>query len=104
MGIGDEKGALLQTIENKLDNTGLKKWEYLKDLEHINFLNLIKDKLDIYAVSSLPNTFLTKLGIKPLPRIKDGLEVILKKYGKNTKILIIPNSELMQVVEPTNQN
>ncbi len=104
MGIGDEKGALSQMIENKLDNTGLKKWEYLKDLEHINFLNLIKDKLDIYAISSLPNTFLTKLGIKPLPRIKEGLGVILKKYGKNTKILIIPNSEIMQVVESTHQN
>ncbi len=104
MGIGDEKGALFQMIENKLDNTDLKKWEYLKDLEHINFLNLVKDKLDIYAVSSLPNTFLTRLGIKPLPRIKEGLEAILKRYGKNTKILIIPNSELTKIVEPTSHN
>jgi hypothetical protein len=100
MGLGE--GALLQFIENRLDQSGLRKYQYLKDLEHLNFLNLIKDKLEVYAVSSLPKVYLNKLGIKTFSRMKDGLENILTTHGKNSKILIIPNSELTQVVEQNN--
>ena len=100
MGLGE--GALLQYIENRLDQAGLRKHQYLKDLEHLNFLNLIKDKLEIYAVSSLPKVYLNKLGIQPLSRVKDGLETILIKHGKTSKVLIIPNSELTHLVEQNN--
>lgn len=97
MGLGN--GALPQFIENRLDQAGLRKYQYLKDLEHLNFLNLIKDKLEIYAISSLPKVYLDKLGIKTISRVKEGLENILTKHGRNSKILIIPNSELTQVIE-----
>lgn len=102
MGLGN--GALLQYIENRLDQTGLKKYQYLKDLEHINFLNLIKDKFDIYAISTLPKVYLNKLGIKTISRVKEGLETILMKHGKNSKVLIISNSEITQILEPSNRN
>lgn len=102
MGLGN--GALLQYIENRLDQTGLKKYQYLKDLEHINFLNLIKDKFDIYAISTLPKVYLNKLGIKTISRVKEGLETILMKHGKNSKILIISNSEITQILEPSDRN
>jgi hypothetical protein len=100
-GLGN--GALLQFIENRLDQTGLEKYQYVKDLEHINFLNLIKDKFDIYAISTLPKVYLSKLGINSLSRIQEGLETILMKYGKNSKILIIPNSEITHITEQNNQ-
>ena len=102
MGLGN--GALLQYIENRLDQTGLKKYQYLKDLEHINFLNLIKDKFDIYAISTLPKVYLNKLGIKTISRVKEGLETILMKHGKNSKVLIISNSEITQILEPSDRN
>ena len=102
MGLGN--GALLQFIENRLDQKGLKKYQYLKDLEHINFLNLFKDNYDIYAISTLPKAYLNKLGIKTISRIKEGLETILMKHGKNSKILIISNSEITQILEPSNRN
>ncbi len=102
MGLGN--GALLQYIENRLDQTGLKKYQYLKDLEHINFLNLIKDKFDIYAISTLPKVYLNKLGIKTISRVKEGLETILMKHGKNSKVLIISNSEITRILEPSNRN
>jgi nickel-dependent lactate racemase len=98
MGLGN--GALLQYIENRLDQSGIKKNQYVKDLEHFNFLNLIKDKFDIYAISSLPRVYLNKLGIKTVSRIQEGLETILMRYGKNSKISIILNSELTHTSEP----
>lgn len=104
MGLGERNGALLQFIENRLDRTGLKKYQYLKDLEHINFLNVIKDKVDVYAVSTLPTVYLNKLGIKTISRIKEGLETIFMKHGKNSKILIISNSEITNILEPSNRN
>jgi hypothetical protein len=100
MGLGDRNGALSQFVENRLDQNGLKKYQYVKDLEHINYLNLLKDKFDIYAISTLPKVYLNKLGIKAISRIKEGLETILIKHGKNSKILIIPNSELTNILEP----
>jgi hypothetical protein len=102
MGLGN--GALLQFIENRLDQTELKKNQYKKDLEHINYLNLIKDKFDIYAISTIPKVYLNKLGFKTLSKIKDGLETILMNHGKNSKILIISNSEITRILEPGNQN
>jgi hypothetical protein len=102
MGLGN--GALLQFIENRLDQTELKKNQYKKDLEHINYLNLIKDKFDIYTISTIPKVYLNKLGFKTLSKIKDGLETILMKHGKNSKILIISNSEITRILESANQN
>jgi nickel-dependent lactate racemase len=102
LGLGN--GALLQFIENRLDQTELKKNQYKKDLEHINYLNLIKDKFDIYAISTIPKVYLNKLGFKTLSKIKDGLETILMKHGKNSKILIISNSEITRILESANQN
>lgn len=97
-GVGD--GALLQFIEGRLDHSELKKNQYTKDLEHINFLNLIKDKLDIKTISTLPKAYLNKLGLTPISRIKDGLNYILSKNGKNSKVLIISNSELIKTIQP----
>ncbi len=97
MGLGN--GALLQYVENRLDQSWIKKNQYVKDLEHFNFLNLIKDKFDIYAISALPRVYLTKLGIKTVSRIQEGLETILMRYGKNSKISIILNSELTNTLE-----
>jgi hypothetical protein len=100
MGIGN--GALLQFIEGRLDQSGLKKYRYTKDIEHINFLNLIKDKFDIYAISTLPKVYLNKLGIKTISRMQEGLETILMRHGKHSKILIVLNSELTQTLEYNN--
>jgi hypothetical protein len=98
-GVGN--GALLQLIEGRLDPSDQKRPRYIKDLEHINFLNLIKDKFDINIISTVPKTYLNKLGLNPILRIKDGLSTILSKNGKSSKTLIISDSELIKIVQPT---
>jgi len=96
---GLENGALLQFIEGRLDLNDLKKKQYIKDLEHINFLNVIGDKFKIHIISSIPKVYLHKLGLKPIPRVKDGLKTILLEQGKSSKILIVPNSELTRIIQ-----
>ena len=96
-GLGN--GALLQFIEGRLNQSDLKKNQYIKDLEHINFLNTIRDKFNIYIISSIPKVYIYKLGLKSIPRIKDGLETILLEHGKRSKILIISNSELTKIIQ-----
>jgi hypothetical protein len=96
---GLENGALLQFIEGRLDLNDLKKKQYIKDLEHINFLNVIGDKFKIHIISSIPKVYLHKLGLKPISRVKDGLKTILFEQGKSSKILIISNSELTRIIQ-----
>ena len=94
-GVGN--GALLKLIENRLDLNGLDKYQYTKDLEHINFLNILREKHEIFLISSLPRIYFDKLGLKSLQRIKDGLHLIIEKNGKYSKSIIIPNSEITRV-------
>ena len=96
---GLENGALLQFIEGRLDLNDLKKKQYIKDFEHINFLNVLGDKFKIHIISSIPKVYLHKLGLKPIPRVKDGLKTILFEQGKRSKILIVPNSELTRIIQ-----
>ena len=96
---GLENGALLKFIEGRLDQSDLKNSQYIKDLEHINFLNVIKEKFKIYIISSIPKVYLHKLGLKPIPRIKDGLNTILFELGKSSKILIVSNSEITKIIQ-----
>lgn len=94
-GVGN--GTLLKLIENRLDLAGLNKYQYSKDLEHINFLKMLREKYEIYLISSLPRIYTDKLGLKSLQRIKDGLDLVIEKNGKYSKSIIIPNSEITRV-------
>ncbi|MDN5866219.1 MAG: hypothetical protein L0H55_02330 [Candidatus Nitrosocosmicus sp.] len=94
-GVGN--GTLLKLVENRLDLEGLNKYQYSKDLEHINFLKMLREKYEIFLISSLPRIYSDKLGLKSLQRIKDGLGLVIEKNGKYSKSTIIPNSEITLV-------
>lgn len=91
-GIGH--GAISKYIEGRLDFDGLNKYNYIKDIEHLNFLQACKENYDIILISTLPKLYLEKLGIKSMQKIKDGLDYLLKNNGKYHKINIIPTSEI----------
>jgi hypothetical protein len=90
-------GSLLKLIENRLDLSGLNKYQYSKDLEHINFLNMLREKYEIFLISTLPRIYSDKLGLKSLQKIKDGIELLIERNGKYSKTIIIPNSEITLV-------
>ena len=87
----------LNSLKTDLDLDGLNKYRYSKDMEHIHFLKMLREKYEIFLVSSLPRIYTDKLGLKSLQRIKDGLEMVIEKNGKYSKSLIIPNSEITLV-------
>lgn len=90
-------GALSRYVEGRLDIAGLNKYNYVKDIEHLNYLQIFKEKYEIIVISTLPQVYLDKLGIRSLPRVKDSLEYLLKKNGKYHKINLIPSSEITSV-------
>lgn len=98
-GIGN--GALLHHIENRLEPTGLDKYKYIKDLEHIHFLNNLKEKFEIYCISTLPEVYLNKFGINVLEGINKARDKVISKYGKYVKILIIEDSDLIHGISST---
>lgn len=100
-GIGT--GALLQFIESRLDQESLDKYKYIKDIEHINFLNLLKEKFEIYCISTLPKTYINKFGIQSIDGINKAKDKILSNYGKYAKVLIIEDSDLIHGINYSTQ-
>lgn len=94
---GINEGALLKYVEGRLDLNGLDKHNYLNELEHINYLQLLNKRFEIVLISTLPQIYINKLGIKSVSKIRDGLDGIIKRYGKFSKSNIIPNSEITMV-------
>ena len=58
---------------------------------------MLREKYEIFLISSLPRIYSDKLGLKSLQRIKDGLGLVIEKNGKYSKSIIIPNSEITLV-------
>lgn len=94
-GIGND--ALAKYIEGRLDLSGLNKYNYINDIEHLNFLQILKEKYEIILISTIPQVYLNKLGLKSIQKIQDGLSHVIRNYGKNLKINIIPNSDFTLV-------
>ena len=94
---GINEGAISKYVEGRLDLNGLDKYKYIYELEHINFLQVLREKYEIILISTLPQVYLNKLGIKSISKIKDGLDWIIKKNGKFSKTNIIPTSEITKV-------
>lgn len=94
---GINEGAILKFVEGRLDVSGLNKYQYVNEMEHINFLQLLREKYEIILISTLPQVYLNKLGLKSVTKIKDGLDLIFKKNGKYSKSNIIPISEITTI-------
>ena len=98
---GINEGAISKFVEGRLDLGGLDKYQYINEIEHINFLQLLQEKYEIILISTLPQVYFNKLGLKSVSKIKDGLDHILKKNGKYSKSNIIPMSEITGVKNNT---
>ena len=94
---GVNEGAISKFVEGRLDLNGLDKYQYINEIEHIKFLQLLRDKYEIILISTLPQIYLNKLGLKSVSKIKDGLDWIFTKNGKYSKSNIIPVSEITMV-------
>jgi hypothetical protein len=94
-GIGG--GALQMLIEGRLNIEELKqKAVYIDGLEHILYIEELRQKCEFGIVSTLPQYYLkTKLGFRVYESMKDVLEKLLVKHGKNHKVLVLSDADII---------
>ncbi|MFL6411603.1 MAG: hypothetical protein ACJ71K_10245, partial [Nitrososphaeraceae archaeon] len=70
--------------------------EYIEGLEHLIYIKELSQKYQLGIMSTLPQYYLkTKLGIKTYGGVKNVIEELLIKHGKNTKILVVSDPDIM---------
>jgi hypothetical protein len=93
-GIGG--GALQMFIEGKLKIEDARtSSSYIDGLEHILFIEALKQKYDLCILSSIPQYYLRTLGFTTYRGMKDILQDLLAKYGKQHKVLAISDAEII---------
>ena len=94
-GIGG--GALQMFIEGKIKiEDARKSSSYIDGLEHILFIEALKQKYEICILSSVPEYYLrTLLGFTTYRGMKDILQDLLAKHGKSHKVLAVSDAEII---------
>lgn len=90
--------ALEMYVEGRLDIEQYKHNlpEYIEGLEHLIYIKELSQKYQLGIMSTLPQYYLkTKLGIKTYGGVKNVIEELLIKHGKNTKILVVSDPDIM---------
>ena len=79
-------------VEQSSDNLS----EYIEGLEHLIYIKELSQKYQLGIMSTLPQYYLkTKLGIKTYGGMKNVIEELLAKHGKNAKILVVSDPDIM---------
>ena len=94
-GIGG--GALQMFIEGKLKIEDARtSSSYIDGLEHIIFIEALKQKYDLGILSTIPQYYLrTLLGFTTYSGMREILQDLLTKHGKNHKVLAISDPEII---------
>jgi hypothetical protein len=88
-------GALQMFVEGKMKNKDLyKRGFYVPGLEHLIYLENLRQQFDLGILSTLPQYYLKKLGFETYAGGNDVLEKLLAKHGKNHKILVSSAADL----------
>ena len=92
-GIGD--GALSMYLEGRLNLSEIKKIKYVDGLEHLIYLENLKNEYYIGLVSSIPFYYAkTKLGFNTFNNVKEVLQNMIARYGKSSKVMICPDPNI----------
>jgi hypothetical protein len=86
-GLGD--GALTMYLEGRVNLSEIKKTSYVNGLEHLVYLENLKDEYYLGLVSSIPFYYTkTKLGFNTYNNVKEVLANMISRYGKSSKVMI----------------
>ncbi|MGZ5551036.1 MAG: hypothetical protein ACXW07_09815, partial [Nitrososphaeraceae archaeon] len=92
-GIGE--GALTMYLEGRLNLSEIKKIKYVNGLEHLIYLENLKNEYYIGLVSSIPFYYTkTKLGFNTFNNVKEVLQNMVARYGKSSKVMISPDPNI----------
>ena len=76
---------------------------YLEGLEHLMFLNELREKYRLGILSSLPHYYLeSKFGFQTFSNSRDAVAKLLELNGKAHKILVISDPNLALFTSPSN--
>ena len=93
-GLGSD--AFGQYVEDRLDERHLRNPRiYLDRMENLLFLLKTKEMFQTALVSVLPEFYVRKLGMIPMPGIKHSLDYVLQTHGTRQKIPVIKNAARM---------
>ncbi|MEO9294838.1 MAG: hypothetical protein ABI347_04475 [Nitrososphaera sp.] len=93
-GIGG--GALQSFVEGRLKQEQLALSPYIEGLEHLLYLQEMRQKREVGIISSLPQYYAaSKLGMTTYPGVKDALEKLMAKHGKGHKSLVVSDADVV---------
>lgn len=89
-------GALQMFIEGRLKQEQLQASPYVDGLEHLLFIEELRQKLELGLVSTLPHYYAkSKLGFSTYAGMKDILDKLPEKHGKNFKALVLSDADIV---------
>jgi hypothetical protein len=92
-GLGE--GALQMYVEGRLKIEEQLKTSYINGLEHLLYLQELRQKYELGIVSTLPQYYLKKLGFDVYISLKSVLEKLLTKHGKYHKVLVLSDADIV---------
>lgn len=89
-------GAFVQYVEGRLDEKHLRNPQtYVDRMENLLFLLKTQERFQTALVSVLPEFYVKKLGMMPMPGMKRSLDYVLQKHGARQKIPVVKNGARM---------
>lgn len=89
-------GALQMFIEGRLKPEQLRESPYIDGLEHLLFIEELRQKCELGLVSTLPHYYArTKLGFSTYASMKDILDKLPEKHGKNFRALVLSDADIV---------
>jgi hypothetical protein len=89
-------GSLQMFIEGRLRPEQLQQSPYVDGLEHLLFIEELRQKYELGLVSTLPHYYArTKLGFSTYAGMKDILDRLPEKHGKNFKALVLSDADIV---------
>ncbi len=87
-GVGSD--AFQQFIDGRLTIERVKNaTKYVDGMENLLYLTEIQKKFQVSLVSTLPETYVKKLGIIPIGGVKKSMDYILKNLGQRQKVEVV---------------
>lgn len=89
-------GALQMFIEGRLRPEQLQASPYIDGLEHLLFIEELRQKFELGLVSTLPHYYArSKLGFSTYAGMKDILDKLPEKHGRNFKALVVSDADII---------
>jgi len=89
-------GALQMFIEGRLKQEQLQQSPYVDGLEHLLFIEEMRQEIELGLVSTLPHYYTrSKLGFTTYAGMKDILDKLPEKQGRNFKALVVSDADIV---------